>query len=802
MNNLFVAVRKKVKQLFDQKPRDEFGEKLAVLFNEVKGSPGFSSEYNHPSLSNKDREKINHQILIDRKEAIADSAIEAIYSMKLVRKLRFEILRYMFFIITFFISSVPLLYWLGNEISKNFNYVFGNGVSTPLSTSKEVIYLTLAIVVIILSGLLITVRRIVIQIRNKVADANTQIKEILQFELRQAINEKLELSYRLRTNITDGAGLQEGYDPLLEIDTEAHKQLEQLLKKMRHGSIGITGPRGAGKTTLINSINHLDSVAGNRHLIVSISAPVNYRPREFLLYLFSKICETTIDATNLQNSDEIIRSLPVISYRVLLFLLLGLSIWFLGAIFGSPIKIIGIKINIVLEGLFLLSATGLFILSIYFSHLASNNIENWIHFLSANSNQEKEKNGVDFKWSHSKKVELNKKAENLLRKIHYQQTLSNSQSGAIKLTFWEAAWGKSRSIQENEMSLPEITFAYRDFIEWVTVNYGCKYLIGIDEMDKIENHDDAQKFLSELKNIFSLKNCYYLVSISQDAMSDFELRGLPFRDIFESTFDEVIHIPLLNYYNARTIITRRIIGLPEPFAELAYCLSGGSPRELIRYLRKIIIKTSEKVVETESKSIGQIYLHEMVFLLIKDDLMKKLVAIRYQLLMEEQSFSNTQFISRLDKFEEKITIDALIDFIHELIYENKKLRNDSTVLRGIQKQFGLFLAYQTTVLEAFREPIFEDDKAIEKFSNMAKQSFVIQKGEYSLNDSQNFSPIDTLVQARQLVGLSPKYSLSLISKFRQSQKMKPIGTGKKTTSSFRPILIRGRMSSGSYKRHL
>jgi hypothetical protein len=112
-------------------------------------------------------------------------------------------------------------------------------------------------------------------------------------------------------------------------------------------------------------------------------------------------------------------------------------------------------------------------------------------------------------------------------------------------------------------------------------------VIGIDELDKLPTDDRAQQFLNEIKAIFGVKHCYYLVSISEEAMASFERRGMPFRDVFDSTFDEVIRVPYLSMADALRLLNRRVV-FPMPFVCFCYCLSGGLARDLIRAARRVV----------------------------------------------------------------------------------------------------------------------------------------------------------------------------------------------------------------------
>jgi hypothetical protein len=74
--------------------------------------------------------------------------------------------------------------------------------------------------------------------------------------------------------------------------------------------------------------------------------------------------------------------------------------------------------------------------------------------------------------------------------------------------------------------------------------------------------------------------------VSENAMSSFERRGLPFRDVFDSTFDEIVRIERFSYAQSRMLIKRRTI-MPDPFIALCHCISGGLPRDLIRTARTL-----------------------------------------------------------------------------------------------------------------------------------------------------------------------------------------------------------------------
>jgi hypothetical protein len=114
-----------------------------------------------------------------------------------------------------------------------------------------------------------------------------------------------------------------------------------------------------------------------------------------------------------------------------------------------------------------------------------------------------------------------------------------------------------------------------------------RLVVGIDEIDRIEDAENAEKFLNDIKAIFGIPNCFYVASLSADALANFERRVVSTRTAFDTTFDTVMRIGPIELETARQVLERRAIGLPYPFIALCYVLSGGVPRELMRIARGI-----------------------------------------------------------------------------------------------------------------------------------------------------------------------------------------------------------------------
>jgi hypothetical protein len=183
-------------------------------------------------------------------------------------------------------------------------------------------------------------------------------------------------------------------------------------------------------------------------------------------------------------------------------------------------------------------------------------------------------------------------AKRNLDRCRYLQTWSHGWSGTLQLPV--AASGQvmgNLSKAEQLLSYPEVVEQFRRFarhIAGVVHKRGDRVCIGVDELDKIGSPEQAERFLNEIKGVFGVPHVYFFVSVSDDALTAFERRGLPLRDTFDSSFDEIIRVGPMPYVESRRLLYRRVIGLTEPYVALCHCMAGGLPRDLIRAARQVI----------------------------------------------------------------------------------------------------------------------------------------------------------------------------------------------------------------------
>ncbi|WP_250000792.1 hypothetical protein [Actinoplanes sp. M2I2] len=117
---------------------------------------------------------------------------------------------------------------------------------------------------------------------------------------------------------------------------------------------------------------------------------------------------------------------------------------------------------------------------------------------------------------------------------------------------------------------------------------GISVLICVDELDKVADAADAVKTINSVKDLFHIPGAHFLVSVSSDALLSFAARGVPVRDVFDSSFDAVIRMPALTFKEAGDLIAHRDSDVTLTAVLFSYAWSGGNARDLIRSARHCV----------------------------------------------------------------------------------------------------------------------------------------------------------------------------------------------------------------------
>ena len=344
-------------------------------------------------------------------------------------------------------------------------------------------------------------------------------------------------------------------------------------------------------------------------------------------------------------------------------------------------------------------------------------------------------------------------ARRWLVEIKFQQSFTSSWSGALKLAVGaETSLSRGRSLAQQQLTLPEIVDGFTRFLRQVITDFEYTVIVGIDELDKLESDEKAQRFLNEIKAIFGIEGVYYLISVSENAMSNFERRGLPFRDVFDSSFDDVVAVDYLTFADSRRLLNERIVGMPRQFQALCHCLSGGLARELLR--------TCRDLVEQAALPGAAHDLHALAGSLLRLDLRAKTRAMAFaaeRLDLEPQRSDFLHVLHRLPEAE--ISRHALHQAHLKLMTAATAgwavdAEKDSAAarLRDLSLEAGSYLYYLATLAELFTAGL--DQAAMEWLGDAG---------------------IDNIAHALQALAVSPRVTRSLLDDMRLRGLRRPQG---------------------------
>jgi hypothetical protein len=535
---------------------------------------------------------------------------------------------------------------------------------------------------------------------------------------------------------------------------------------------------------------------------VLVTAPVEFASRDFLLHLFARICQESLRDAPLQDSrplaaspDSIqdrrplglVRRHPGTAALLCVLCLIASPFVVYAALPAARQRIISHWLRVRLASFFgkdqrrvftdtdqvwhflhsldtqlavigaILFLVGLILLLVVAKRLAS--------FLLSPSRHED-----------TATVQL---ARRHLRNIRFQQSYSYGWSGSLTVPVAQVGINEVFSLAEYQQSLPDIIATMREFLERIATD-SSPVIIAVDELDKVASDVAAAQFLNDLKGIFGVRHCFYLVSVSEEALSNFELRGFPFRDAFDSSFDEIVHLRPLTYPESRQLLQRRVVGLSAAYLCLCQCLAGGLPRDLVRVARDLV-ETGRRAGAAARRQLGMC---DMVVAQVQLDIQGRvdatMIAIRRtsaELEIEPMALWIDQISGCLAGWRTASLSDSgastselragelreLCSSYPAAVYDGKPTAVEAG---GVQRaastvsRLGLglagFLYYLATVIELFR-----DDRTKAEFQEL----------DGSVVGTKKTKQIEYLARARQAFAVSPVIAWKQISDFRASWSM-------------------------------
>jgi hypothetical protein len=400
----------------------------------------------------------------------------------------------------------------------------------------------------------------------------------------QRINELLgEDSGKLLVEHDDkGLRRRRPHEPELLVSTSSQRKVQRVLRSTDGGSIAIAGPRGVGKSTLMRSLS-----TSNRGLSLIVSAPADYAPKEFLAELFQQVCESYLEQNGVyilspighigrrKGFKQMLRSFIKMLRLIVASGLLAFLAWSTVNDFPDHFKglygvgedevarIIGWG-HLAWDKHRLSSAVVLLMLALILMPFS------WF-----------------FRINRRRVPRLVRVAHESLARLRAEQTVGWTMVAGVP-GISGASLSRASSDKLLPWAFPEMVGRFRDFLSEVAEEEGKPIFIGIDEVDRIASIDQAERFISEVKAIFGIDGCFFVVSVAEEVGSLFARRAIAGRSVFENAFDEVVMLQPLTFEEARDLLQKRVLGLTLPFVYLAYTVSGGLPREIIRVTSRLL----------------------------------------------------------------------------------------------------------------------------------------------------------------------------------------------------------------------
>jgi hypothetical protein len=244
-------------------------------------------------------------------------------------------------------------------------------------------------------------------------------------------------------------------------------------------------------------------------------------------------------------------------------------------------------------------------------------------------------------------------------------------------------------------------------------------VVAIDEIDRIASLEDAEGFIGEIKAVFGVEGCYFLVAVAEDVGSLFAQRAITGRSILENAFDEIVSVGPLTLEEASSLLLKRVPGFTDAFVYLVYALSGGLPRELIRITRQLIEMNLEQLAQG-----GHPRLEDLALILVAESMIDTLDASRSQMSRLSlgpdwaQSFDGMRLASMTLR-RDRLLPDRLYQVIEDLSKMSVPDRHTSSEVESVTTQdtddaaarilnnLSAFAYFAMTIVDAFSDRWFD-----------------------------------------------------------------------------------------------
>lgn len=459
-----------------------------------------------------------------------------------------------------------------------------------------------------------------------------RLTELAGDKLREAMDVRLRALIRQVTNGFDGPDARWSNDvkttvasSLVELDirdtvsSQTYAKVRSFIHDHDASAIGLTGPRGSGKSTVMQQLRADQQL---RCIAVRVAAPVFYSPTEFTRIIHADLSREVAGSRSSHITDGFHRARrqaagsvgkAVFSLLVIVTLIL---LWYYDKARPAPPAILNVD---------LFGDVVVICLAVFLGFLAH---KGWTVF----------RQGALLGGPPATARDLGRQQ---LQKLRWVTTTEASRTTKFSLASSSLQGEDKLTRSERELSHAEAVQDLREFVNQLVAMTGRAVLVCIDELDKIADAGVAVEAINGIKDLFHFPKTHFVVSVSTDALHSFAARGVPVRDVFDSSFDTVIKVSRLSFEESRVLISRRALHFPASAALFCYAWAGGHPRDLIRTARSCVEFRHDLVDKQQAPTVAR-----LSSLVLTRDL-REVIDAAVQKLASENSSGNDKTLKAL-----------------------------------------------------------------------------------------------------------------------------------------------------------
>ena len=362
------------------------------------------------------------------------------------------------------------------------------------------------------------------------------------------------------------------------ISSATYTELVEFIEQHPTSAIGIAGPRGIGKSTLMEKIIHERRL---RAIGVRVPAPKRYEPGALVRLIHGNLAHEVLHP----GSGGFALFDPASGRLATLRRFAGGVLLLVGAIVMAVIwandqaklsersESSGWRVSTVT--VLCIAAAGA-LLGILARTL-------WLAAWSL-----RQEVVADLGDTSARGRQLQALARRELEHLRYSSASQAKSSVSWKLGVVNGSGEDQLTLTERALSEADAVARLRRFCTDLARTGSRSIVVAIDELDKMDQPGDVVAVINSVKDLFHLRSLHVLVSVSTDAMHSFAARGILVRDVFDSAFDTVVEVRRLRPDESVDLLSCRATKFSFPAMYFCHCWAGGHPRDLIRTARACV----------------------------------------------------------------------------------------------------------------------------------------------------------------------------------------------------------------------